>query len=155
GIDLLEARGDHAGVDRLLARLQELDPDSELTLERALGRRDYDAALAELKRLAKRRPSREDLALRIEDVMVRAGNDDHAWKRLEEAIVREPRDVHSRLALADAELVRGEKGALAKALVDAVEAGADPSIIEDAIDLVEGVTELEPYRLDARRVIAD
>ena len=155
GIDLLEGRGDHAGVDRLIARLQELDPDSEVTLERALVRRDYAAALAELKRLAKRRPSREDLALRIEDVMVRAGNDDHAWKRLEEAIEREPRDVHSRLALADAALVRGEKGALAKALVDAVEAGADPSVIEDAIDLVEGVTELEPYRLDARKVIAD
>jgi len=155
GIDLLEARGDTAGVDRLLVRLGELDPDSEVMLERALSRRDYPTALAELKRLAKRRPSREDLALRIEDVMVRAGNDEHAWKRLEEAIQREPKDVHSRLALADAAVVRGEKGALAKALLDAVEAGADPSIIEDAIDLLEGVTELEPYRLDARRVIAD
>jgi len=155
GVDLLEGRGDTAGVDRLLARVEQLDPDSEVRLERALVRRDYPTALAELKRLAKRRPSREDLALRIEDVMVRAGNDDRAWKRLEEAIEREPRDVHSRLALADASVVRGEKGALAKALVDAVEAGADPSIIEDAIDLVEGVTELEPYRLEARRVIAD
>ncbi len=112
-------------MDRLLGRLRDLDPDSEVTLERALVRRDYGAALAETQRLAKRRPSREDLALRIEDVMVRAGNDDHAWKRLEEAIEREPRDVHSRLARADAALVRGEKGALAKALVDAVEAGAD------------------------------
>jgi|GEM_PF-318395 len=155
GIDLFEGRGDAAGVDRLLARLRELDPDSEVMLERAIARRDYQTALAELKRLAKRRPSREDLALRIEDVMVRAGNDEHAWKRLEEAISREPRDVHARLALADAAVVRGEKGALAKALVDAVEAGADPSVIEEAIDLVEGVTELEPYRLDARRVIAD
>jgi len=155
GIDLYEARGDTSSVDRLLARVRALDPDSEVMLERALARRDYDGALAELKRLAKRRPSREDLALRIEDVMVRAGNDEHAWKRLEEAIAREPRDVHSRLALADAAVVRGEKGALAKALVDAVEAGADPSMIEEAIDLVEGITELEPYRLDARKVIAD
>jgi tetratricopeptide (TPR) repeat protein len=155
GIDLFEGRGDAAGVERLLGRLRELDPDSEVVLERAIARRDYTTALAELKRLAKRRPSREDLALRIEDVMVRAGNDEHAWKRLEEAITREPRDVHARLALADAAVVRGEKGALAKALVDAVEAGADPSVIEEAIDLVEGVTELEPYRLDARGVIAD
>ncbi len=153
GIELAEEQGKTEKVDVLLQRLRKEDPDSDVFVQRALERQDYQAALKELRRLAARRPSRKDLVQRIEDVMVRAGNTDHVLTHLKEAIAEEPRDVHSRLALADAKLARGEEGALAKALVRAVEADADPSLIEDAIDLIEGVTELEPYRIDALEVI--
>ena len=155
GIDLAASEGDTAQVDRLLAKLVEIQPDSEVPLARALNRRDYDAAILELKRLAARRPERKDIAERIAEVMVRAGDADKAWEQLQKAVEREPRDVHARLALADARLARGDKGALARALVEAVQAGADAGLIEDAIDLVEGMTALEPYRLDAKTVIAE
>ncbi len=36
----------------------------------------------------------------------------------------------------------------------AVEGGAETEVIEEALDLVEGATELEPYRLDAHAIIA-
>lgn len=154
GIELAEEQGKVELADRLLAKLREEDPDSEVFLTRALARKDYEGALAELRRLATRRPSRKDLLARIEDVIVRSGDTSHVFAQLQEAIEREPRDVHSRLALADFERSRGKSGALARELVRAVEAGADPSLIEDAIDLIEGVTALDPYRIDALEVIA-
>lgn len=155
GIDLFEGEGDDAKAQALLKKLVDKYPDTEVPLTRALNRRDYETALKELRRLAARRPDRKDLAERIYDVMVRAGNDDDAWKKLEAAIAKEPRDVHSRLALADARIANGEKDALAKTLADAVQSGADASLIEEAVDLLDGMTALEPYRLDARQVIRE
>lgn len=155
GIDLFDGQGDRARVEKLLAHLVETQPDTDVLLSRALRRRDYDAAIAELRRLGARRPDRKDIAERIADVMVRAGNTEKVWERLEKAVEREPRDVHAKLALADARFSRGDKGALARALVAAVQSGADAGLIEEAIDLVEGVTVLEPYRLDARQVVAE
>src|SRR5690606_8561913 len=86
---------------------------------------------------------------------VRAGNDHDAWKKLEAAIEKEPRDVHSRLALADARIATGEKDVLARTLADAVQAGADASLIEEAVDLIEGMVALQPYRMNALEVIRE
>jgi tetratricopeptide (TPR) repeat protein len=155
GIELYEAEGDFKRVDDMLARLVEKYPDTEVPLTRALARHDYKTALEELRRLGARRPERKDLAERIYDVMVRAGNDQNVWKKLQAAIDKEPRDVHSRLALADARIARGDHDVLGKTLADAVQAGADASIVEEAVDLIEGMTALEPYRIDARKVIAE
>lgn len=154
-IDYHESAGHREKVDALLAHLREVAPESEVFVGRALTRRDYALAKEELERLAERRPSRRDIAARLGSLLVRRGVEKETTKLLEEAIEREPRDVHSRLALADFQLARGRKSALAEALVEAVQAGSDPSMIEEAIDLVEGRTELEPYRLDALSIIRD
>src|SRR5690606_29905697 len=108
-----------------------------------------------LRRLAKRRPDREDLTERIYDVMVRAGNQSETWKKLEAALKKEPRSGRARLALADAQFASGNRGALARALADAVQVGGNSSVLEGALDLVEGTTALEPYRIDSLRVIRD
>ncbi len=155
GIDLFEARGDTEKVDRLLDKLMILNPDSEILVARALNRRDYESALAELERLQERRSSRKDLAARIENILIAAGDKERTFEQLKKAVERAPEDVHARLALADAKLARGHKNPLPAALVEAVQAGADPSLIEGAIDLMEGITALEPYRIDGLAVIAD
>lgn len=155
GIELYEGEGDDQKAKELLDELVRRYPDSEVPLSRALNRRDYTTALEELRRLAARRLERKDLAERIYDVMVRAGNDHDVWKKLEAAIDKEPRDVHSRLALADAKIALGEKDALARALADAVQSGADATLIEEAVELIDGMTALQPYRLDAREVIRE
>ncbi len=155
GIQLAEAEGQHQKADELLKRLVEKYPDSEVPLSRALEQRDYKKALEELRRLGARRPDRKDLAERIYDVMVRAGNEEDVWKKLEAAIKKEPRDIHSRLELADARIARGDKDVLAKTLADAVQSGADASVVEEAVDLIEGMTALAPYRIDGRKVIAE
>lgn len=154
-IDVAEARGDSGRVDALLTRLLEENPDTEVLLGRALKRRDYEAAHAELERLVKRRPERKDIAERITDLLIRSGDAGKVWQRLEQAVEREPRDVHARLALADAELSSGKKDALARALVDAIKAGGDPSVIQQASELVEGMSALDRFRLDAKEVIAE
>jgi tetratricopeptide (TPR) repeat protein len=152
-VRVYEAEGAVDKVSELVARIKKLDADSEIELYRALGRQDYAAALAELRRIGERRPERKDIAERIHDVMMRAGNTEEAWKKLEAAIAQDPRDVHARLHLADARFAKGEQGALRRALVDAVGAGAWTGPLKDALDLVEGVSELEPYRIPALPVI--
>ena len=154
-LEVHDSRGAHAHADALVERIKKLDPDDEVVLNRALARQDYAAALAELERIAKRRPERKEIAERIYDVMVRAGNTSETWKKLQAAIEQEPRDPRPRLALADARYASGQRDALRKALVDAVESGAPTEPLKDAIELVEGKSELEPYRLDGKGIILD
>ncbi len=153
GVEEYDSIGETKKADELVQRIHKLDPDNEIVLTRALGREDYKTALSELKRIGKRRPEQKDIAERIYDVMVRAGNASETWKKLEEAIKQKPKSGSARLALADAEYASGKHGALQKALVDAVVSGANTAPLKDALDLVEGMSELAPYRLDALPII--
>jgi tetratricopeptide (TPR) repeat protein len=154
-VSVHDDQGEPALADALVLRILKLDPDNEIALARALERSDYKAALAELDRLAKRRPDRKDIAARIHDVMVRQGNDDETWKKLEAAIKKAPRQDEPRLALADARYALGDRMALVQAIIESVQAGAPTGRLEAAIDLVEGATELAPYRIDTASVIRD
>lgn len=154
-VEVFESEGRSDVADELVRRIQKQDPDDEIVLTRALGRRDYDTALAELKRLGARRPERKDIAERIFDVMVRAGNEAESWNKLEAVLKKDPKNTDARLDLADARYASGDHGALSRALVDAVVAGADTGALKEALDLLEGVSELEPYRLDALPIISE
>ncbi len=154
-VEIYDSEGQAEKADALVARIRTLDPDSEISLTRALARQDYDEALTELRRFAKRRPDRKDLTERIFDVMVRAGNESETWKKLEAAVKKNPKNSRARLELADAHFAAGKSGALARALADAVQAGGNTSNLEEALDLIEGTTALEPYRIDGRQVIRD
>lgn len=155
GIDLYGKEGDEEKERELLDRLRKLNPDSEVFFFRALAAKDYQTALQELRRLGARRPSRKDIQPRIEQLLIQSGDKERTLEHLRAAIEREPRDVLARLAVADARLARGDENPLTAALVEAVEAGVDPGVIEGAIDLVEGLTALEPFRLDGKKVIAE
>jgi cellulose synthase operon protein C len=150
-----DQQGEPGLADALVARILKLDPDNEIALGRALERADYKAALAELERLAKRRPDRKGIAERIHDVMVRAGNEAETWKKLEAAIAKDPREDEPRLALADARFAHGDRQALTQAVVESVQHGAPTARLEAALDLVEGATELAPYRIDTDTVIRE
>jgi tetratricopeptide (TPR) repeat protein len=154
-VEVLDAQGKSAEADALVERIQKLDADREVLLSRALDRQDYATALKELKRIAERRPQRKDIAERISDVMVRAGNDAEAWKKLEAALKQDPKSEKARMDLADAGLASGKPDALVRALLDAIANGAPSGKLEEAIDLVEGASELEPYRHDAKKIIAE
>jgi tetratricopeptide (TPR) repeat protein len=156
--DLLRLRdeaGEVAAADALAARIRALDPDSEVDFERAVERRDFPSAIKELKRLGTIRKDRRDIAARIADLLTRAGASQESLAKLEAAVQKKPLDADARLSLADARLARGDRTALARALVDAIQAGAETSTLREAIDLVEGMTELTPYRIDGRKVIAE
>ncbi len=148
-----DATGDAKTADALVERIKKLDPDSEIVLSRALGQQDYATALSELKRIGSRRPERKDITERIYDVMVRAGNEKESWNKLEAAIKQEPRNERARVDLADARYANGAHDALVRALVDAVQSGAPTAMLEQALDLVEGLSELEPYRLQTQPLI--
>jgi tetratricopeptide (TPR) repeat protein len=154
-LKLYDEQGYVAEADKVAARIHELDPESELDFERALERRDYKAAIKELERVAARRKDRKDIALRIADLLTRAGSSDETLDKLERALALKPTDAVARLALADARFARGDRAALHKALVDAIQTGSDASSLREAIELVEGLTELSPYRVDGKKVIAE
>ncbi|MEN9579440.1 MAG: hypothetical protein RJA70_2449, partial [Pseudomonadota bacterium] len=151
---LLEAEGQRQEAQALYDRIRELDPDSEVFVGRALERKDFDLALSELQRLHERRPKRKELLEQIATVKRLAGAKYDMWKLLEDAVARDPKSGPARLSLADAHFAQGEPGALNAALVLALEKGANAGPLKRALDLVEGLTELEPYRLDGKDVIA-
>ncbi len=154
-IVVLEEQGKLAEADALAKRVRELAPDAELDLDRAIARRDWKAAQAELDRLAKRRPDRRDIEERRLQLRVRSGETTDPVPAIERALKRNPRDGAARLALADSAFARGDRRALRNALAAAIGEGYGEGELRAAVELVEGTTELEPFRRDARAVIAE
>jgi tetratricopeptide (TPR) repeat protein len=152
---LHDSRGEWATSNRIVEKITKLDADREIKLTRALEREDYKAALAELARLGKQRPDRRLIAERVSDVMLRMGDTKALWDRLKSILVKNPKDTDARLSLADATLASGQQNALWRAIVGAVQSGAPTDDLRDALDLVEGLTELEPFRLDGHQVIRE
>ncbi len=148
-----EGRVDEA--DKVAARIRKLDPDAEVDFERAVSRRDFRAAIKELERLRSVRKDRRDIASRIADMLTRAGLTRESMKKLEAAVQRKPDDAQARMALADARFAGGDRGSLREALVSAIQSGADTTPLREAIELVDGITELSPYRIDGKKIIAE
>jgi tetratricopeptide (TPR) repeat protein len=151
----LDDEGPAADADKVALRIKKLDPDAEVDLERALLRRDYKAAIVELRKLEKRRPERKEIAARIADVLARSGDPRAATEQLEKALAKHPRDAQARFRLADRAFAGGDAGALQKALATALQTGSNAAELRTAIDLVEGATDLEPYRKDGLAIIRE
>ncbi|MBV9949636.1 MAG: tetratricopeptide repeat protein, partial [Myxococcales bacterium] len=154
-LEVLEETGPAAEADRIAARIQKLEPDAEVDLERALSRRDYKEAVLELERLRKRRPDRKEIAARIAEILARSGEPKAAAEQLEKALAKQPLDTRARFRLADRAYAGGDGAALRRALAAALAAGAGSDELRAAIDLVEGATNLEIYRQDGRAVIRE
>ena len=154
-LEELDELGSVAAADEVAARVAKLDPDSETALDRAFARHDWNGAIAELRRLAKRRPERKDIAVRVADVLARSGDPKAAAEELTRALAKNPHDATARFHLADAAYARGDLAALRHALAEALQVGAKPTELRSAIDLLEGATNLEPYRRDGRTVIRE
>ncbi len=152
---VLDTEGPASEADALVPRIRALDPDSEVDLERAIARRDWPAVTHELRRLGARHPERKDLAARMANVLERAGHPAEAEKAFAQALARTPEDSALRLRLADLAYSRGDETALRKSLAGALEAGARAGELREAIDLAEGASDLEPYRMDGPKVIAE
>ena len=154
-LEALDENGPPDLAEQIAARVRKLDPDAEVDLDRALARHDYKAALAELERLKKRRPDRKELAARVAEVLGRSGEPGTAAEELAKVLAKHPRDAHARFRLADLAYAKGDSGALRRALAAGLQAGAPTEDLRAAIDLVEGATDLEPYRQDGRAIIRD
>ncbi len=154
-LSALDEDGPVSEADRVAKRIKQLDPEAEVDLDRALERRDWKTAIAELERLQKRRPDRKEIAGRIADVLARAGDPSAAAAQLEKALSKNPEDASARFRLADHAFAKGDTDALRHALAGALQAGANGEDLREAISLVEGATYLEPYRMDGRAVIRE
>ena len=151
----LEEDGSLAEADAVATRLKKLDADSEVDLDRAIARRDWKAAIAELRRLEKRRPDRKEIAARIANVLARSGDPSAAAEQLAKALAKNPADAGTRLRIADHAYAKGDTMALRRALAEALQAGSKGLEIREAVELIEGASLLEPYRTDGRKVIKE
>jgi tetratricopeptide (TPR) repeat protein len=154
-LEELDELGSAKEADAVALRLAKRDPDSEVALDRALARRDWDGAIAELRRLSKRRPERKDIAVRVADVLSRAGDPKAAANELTKALQKNPEDANARFNLADVAFAKGDTSALRRALAEALQVGAKATELRGAIDLLEGATDLQPYRVDGRAIIRE
>src|SRR5262249_26802470 len=71
------------------------------------------------------------------------------------ARARPPRGSAAAFGRAAQAYARGDGGALRRALAAALRAGAPTDELRAAIDVVEGATDLEPYRKDGRAIIRE
>jgi tetratricopeptide (TPR) repeat protein len=94
--EVYESFGQNERADRLLARIVELDPDSEVALDRAVRRRDYPEAQAELERLIARRGSPPKLLKRRYELRYQAGDVSAENEALSAALGQEPTDSAAR-----------------------------------------------------------
>ena len=149
-----EERGDWKHADSLFARMLELEPDSDAMVARALQKRDFDAALKELARLKERADEPGDFDERIEEIEIRAGLRNDTVADLKKRFEDDPKRPGFAFALADAEYADGKNGALVAALGESIRNGSWEDRLRGAIDLIEGVTPIETYRIDAKAAIA-
>ncbi len=154
-VSALEEDGELHAADKVAERLKKLDPDSEIELDRAIARRDWKAAIAELRRLEKRRPDRKELAARIAHVLARSGDPAAAAAQLQKALAKNPADSSTRLRIADHAYAKGDTMALRRALAEALQAGSKGVELREAVELIEGASLLEPYRANGRNVIKE
>jgi tetratricopeptide (TPR) repeat protein len=154
-LEALDQDGSLTAADEIAARIRRLDPDSEVDLDRALARHDWGSAVVELQRLGKRRPDRKEIAGRIAVVLERAGDPSAATAELSQALAKNPLDAAARFRLADRAYAKGDPTALRRALAEALRVGAKVDDLRGAIDLLEGATDLEPYRRDGRKIIRE
>jgi cellulose synthase operon protein C len=150
-----DEQGQFQAADEVVARLSTLEPGAPLAAERALARGDLEGAARLLEQHARDAGDPGGrIARRAADLLVRAGRRSESLGLLEKALADEPLDPRARTRLADARLSMGELPALRRALADAIQAGAETDELRSAIELVEGMLELEPYRKDAALAIA-
>jgi tetratricopeptide (TPR) repeat protein len=154
-LEVTEQYGAASDADEIAERIRKLDPDSEVDLERAISRHDWNGAVSELQRLAKRRPDRKEIAERIAAVLEHAGDPAAAAAELSKALEKNPLDAAARFRLADHGYAKGDTHALRRALADALQVGAKVDELRGAIDLLEGATDLEPYRQDGKKIIGE
>lgn len=151
-----EQRGDIEIANSLIQKSAALDAGSEVLLERALRRRDYPAALAELERLEKVRPHRRaEWRRRRQEVLLASGERAAREPLLLSSVEEHPESGAAQLALADFRLGAGNPAALHEGLARAIQAGSDTAPLERAIDAVEARSDFAPFRLDGRQVIRD
>ncbi len=154
-LDIQEERGHDAEARALIERIVSLDRNSDVVLERALRRRDYRAALAEIEGALARQPHRRvELERRRTEIRLQAGDSSALRGLLEGAVLGDPESGVARLGLGDLRLAEGEPGALTATLAEATQAGADIQPLARAIDAVEARSDFAPLRLDGREVIA-
>jgi len=154
-VAIYDESGKSKEADAVADRIVRLSPTSRVDVDRALGRSDFVGAAKLLEDDAKGREGAERAAFerRIADLMVRAGRRTETLDVLERALKADPTNVAANMTLADARFANGDHSALRKALADAIDHGADTSDIRDAIEIVDGMNELEAYRLDPKKII--
>jgi hypothetical protein len=150
---VLDEHGPLTEADALAERMAKNEPDEPILADRLIGRRDLPKALEAYKTFLAAHPDRKSVRTRIEDIEARLADLDDATKKLAAKIAK---GEASPMEEADHLLASGDKRALEKALTHGVRNnGSRSASVLHAMELLQQTVDFAPYRLDARKVIAE
>ncbi len=154
-LEALDANGPASEADKVAGRIKRLDPDAE----GGARARDRAARLQGRDRGARapgEAPSGSQGAGRAHRRGTRAiRRPAQGHRGARPGSPRSTRSTRRRFRLADREYAAGDRAALRHALAAALQAGAPAGELRAAIDLVEGATDLEPYRQDGLAIVRE
>jgi len=152
-LGVLDDHGPLAEADALVERMAKNEPDDPILADRLLGRRNFPKALEAYKKFLDAHPDRKSIRTRIEDIEARLADIDEATKKLAAKIVK---GEVTPIEEADHLMLSGDKRALEKALAHGIRnTGFRSNAVLRAMDLLQQTVDFAPYRLDARKVIAE
>ncbi len=156
-VSIDDEEGRRSDADQVAKKIEALEPSSSIAVERAISRDDLEGAAKILEEQAKRAEgqNRKRLLRRVAELLVRGGKRKETLAGLEQALSLDPSNAKANLELADARYALGDHASLRTALAHALRVGSDSSDVRDAIEVVDGMTELEPFRMNALDAIHD
>ncbi len=156
-VAVMDEEGNRAEADKVAAKIATIDPSSTIEIERLVQRGDLAGAAKRVEARASGAVGQEkrEALRRIGDLLLRAGQRKETLAALEQALAEEPGSARLTLELADGRLATGDHAALRRALADSLARGRETAELRDAIEVVDGVSELEPFRMNGKAVVAE
>ena len=152
-LHVLDEHGPLKAADALAERLADNEPDEPIVAERLLTRRDFKGALAAYEKFLAAHPDRKSIATRIDELKASFDTVDEASTRLAAKVAAETASPIDQL---DYLLSRGEPHPFEKAMSLGIKkSGARPAAVVAAFELLQQTVDFAPFRLDARKVIAE
>ena len=150
---VLDEHGPIADADALAKHLADDEPDRPVLAERLLARHDWEGAADAYESFLAAHPDQKDVRLRLDELKSGLASIDDASKVLADRIAESKA---SALDEADWNLAHGAKHPFETAINHAiVEHGTRPTAVLHALELLQQTVDFAPFRLDARKVIAE
>ena len=150
---VLDEHGPLSAADALAVTLAENEPDEPVLAERYLARREFARAIKEYETFLVAHPERKSVVARLDDLKTALGSIDEATAKLAVDVAKGKASPMEQL---DFLLAKGDKHAFETTIARAIQkTGARPPDVVRALELLQQTVDFAPFRLDARKVIAE
>ena len=152
-ISSLDEHGPITEADALTEQLAIIEPDSPVVAERLLSRHEVAKAIDAYQTFLDTHPDQKSIQTRVDELKLEAGSVDDATARLAAKIAN---GTAASMDDADLRLARRDEHPFESAIRASIDrTGVRSTTVERALDMVQQTLDFAPYRLDAKKVIAE